>query len=373
MIVPFSSVKYEYDVIAPELKGGLKRLVDCSAFVLGEEVARTEKALADYLGLRRVIGVGSGTDALYLSLVAARIGNGDEVLLVGNICVAVMEAVVRAGAVPVFVDILPGVFSVDTEQARKAITPMTKALVVVHPYGMPADIELAARVADDRGIILIEACGQSFGAKYRGRTVGSFGTISCFSFNPGKLIGGLGDGGAVATNDDSIAERVRKLRDHGRAAIGADAEMIGISSRLDAINALAVRLKLAHIDEWVELRQEKALYYQNLLRDIDIMFQNNPGGRVSSYQMFVVLSPKNRYALAQELAKKGIETSFHYRRPPYRMPAFRHHLCRCVGSLPVTEELYARSISLPFYTGITEKEIVLTVATLQKIITNEFR
>jgi len=352
-----SSITYEFNCIRKELEKGINKLAVENAFVLSEEIEKFEMSLASYLGRKESIGVGSGTDALYLSLLAADIGNGDEVITVGNICVAVMEAIIRSGATPVFVDICSDSFFMNPVQVQKAVSSKTKAIILVHPYGMPAKIKEISDIAQTEGLLLIEACGQAFGAKLRGRPVGSFGTIGCFSFNPDKIIGGLGDGGAVATDDCEIARRVRKLRDHGREEVGMEADIVGYSSRIDAINALAVSLKLKYIDQWIEMRHKKAGLYRQMLEETELVLQKEFSERIPSYQMFVALVPGDRFSLHDRLKAKGIYTDFHYRMPPYKMTAFKKYQIRKQGDLPVTEHLLNHIISLPFYTGIKESEM----------------
>ena len=355
--VPFSTIAYEYELIADELQEKLTGLAEAGAFVLSDELNTMERELAEYCAAyqpKEAVGVGSGTDALLLALMAAGIGKGDEVITVGNICVAVMEAIVRAGAVPVFVDICPRTFQIDCEQLKTAISPATRAVLVVHPYGVPAQLDVIGQITSAHGVLLIEACGQAFGARYEGIPVGSFGTISCFSFNPEKIIGGIGDGGAVVTSNPEIADRLRRLRDHGREGIGLEASMVGFSSRLDAINAIAVRLKLRHIDRIVEMRHEKGRLFREILSDTSLTLQEVPDNRTPSFQMFVALAPGNRFELHEKLQEQGIHTAFHYRMPPYKMSAFAACEMRMHGQLVVTEEVLSRIISLPFFTTMTE-------------------
>ncbi len=354
--VPFSDISYEYSFIAREFEAGMRGLINASKLVLSEELERLEDELAGYLGREYVVGVGSGTDALFLSLIAAGIGPGEEVITAGNICVAVMEAIVRTGALPVFVDITPHSFSLDQKQVLEAINDQTRAVIVVHPYGMPAEMDMLKDEIRDE-LMIIEACGQAFGARIQGKPVGSFGQVGCFSFNPDKVIGGLGDGGAVATDDCQLALQIKKLRDHGRLGIGSKADRVGFSSRLDAVNALAVRLKLKHIDDWIDIRNQKVSLYQQQLKKTGLQFQRIPEDRTSSYQILVALTDGNRMQMHKELKSKGIMTDFHYRVAPYQMPAFDCHSFRKEGRLQVTDKVISQVISLPFYTGITEEEI----------------
>ena len=366
--IPFNSIAYEYREIVADLQKGIERLAKRSALVLGQEVDGFERDLARYLGCSETVGVGSGTDAILLALLALGLEEDDEVIIPGNICVAVMEALVRSGAAAVVADLDAENFALSLKEARKAVTPRTKAIILVHPYGMPADIQGFEALARSRDLTLIEACGQAFGARYRGRPVGGFGRIGCFSFNPDKVIGGLGDGGAVATNDEELASTIRKLRDHGRDGIGLPAGRVGFSSRLDAINALAVSLKLKHIDRWVGMRCEMGSLYRKRLQGTGLTFQNPGADSTPSYQMLAVLAPGDRCELSRKLKEAGVATDYHYLMAPHDMPAFKDCRCRKQGSLPVTEDLLNRVISLPFYTGMSQGELEWVTDTIKSVM-----
>ncbi|MDP2857382.1 MAG: DegT/DnrJ/EryC1/StrS family aminotransferase [Bacillota bacterium] len=365
---PRTNTAYEYEVIRDDLFKAIDDIVrNGRKLVLGHELERTEEALAGYTGRKHAVGVGNGTDAIYVALRALGVGPGDEVLMPANVCVAVLEAVVRNQATPHFVDVKPDTWTLDPAKVSLAIGPRTRAILAVHAYGLPADIEEIMAVAGD-GVRVIECCGQAFGARYMGHPVGHFGTVGCFSFNPSKVNGAIGDGGALVTDSEDVARNAHRMRDHGRDVEGGPAHFTGFSSRLDEINSLAVRLKLEHIDDWIQIRHRKAQMYRQMLAEAKgVILQTVPPGRVSSYQMFTVrhqLRDRVRHLITEQGVRCG--TSY---RLPFRMPAYATSAFPGTDSIPETFSLEATTLSFSFFTGITEEQMGVFADALKRACT----
>ena len=348
------------------LMGCLWRLWRKDKLVLGRAVEHFERALAEYVGGHRIaVTVGSGTDAIYLSLSALGIGPGSETIAPANVCVAVVESVLRTGATLRFVDIRPDTYTMDPAEVSKAINSRTQALLPVHTYGLPADIDEIGTLARENGLKIVELCGQAFGATFHGYPVGSFGDAACFSFNPSKILSGGGDGGAVLTPFPDLAERIRRIRDHGRLFIGDDAEFPGISSRLDTLNARILLERLRYITKELTRRRDMATYYRSLL-PARIKRQSEPAQRNSVYQ-FLVVETDNREQIRSALKKRGIETKVHYRLP-YKMPGYQGStLLKGMESLKITEEVGNRIMTLPFYTYFRKQDAEYVCQTLTEV------
>jgi len=360
-----SRIIEEYKEIRAEAIKTIHSVFQKGKLVLGEPLYEFEESLADYIGAPFAVGVGSGSDAIYLGLIASGVGTGDEVITVGNVCVAVVESILRTGASVRFVDINSSTYHIDTRKLKQTINACTKAILVVHAYGLPAPMEDVKEIVNDSSVKVFEACGQAFGARYQGKIVGSIGDVGCLSFNPGKILGGIGDGGAVTTKHENIAQKVRKLRDHGRKRVGAEAEYLGISSRLGTVNAAVLNTKLQYVDEWIKLRQKKADLYQDFLRP-DIKFQTQPVDREGMYQ-FLVVEVKNRKKVIHQLKTNGIDVKIHYSPPPYEMKAYKDcDLISGIESLEVTNRVLKRILTLPLHRYLSEAEIKLVAELLKK-------
>jgi dTDP-4-amino-4,6-dideoxygalactose transaminase len=321
--------------------------------VLGKSLEAFEERLAAYVGTEYAAAVGSGSDAIYLALLALDVKAGDEVIVPANVCVAVIESILRTGGTIHFADINRDTYTLDVSAVRKAISPQTKALLCVHTYGLPAEMNDLKAVAKEGGLQIIELCGQAFGATIEGRSVGSFGDAGCFSFNPSKILGGVGDGGAVVTNSASIDAKVRRLANHGRAYVGADAEYIGVSSRLDTFNSVVLTERLRQVNAELEKRRKIAQYYRGLLSRFRL--QVEPPGYKSSNQFLVIEVPQ-RELVRQILQRRGILTKIHYPLP-YKMPAYQEcNLLKGVKSLLITEEVAQRIMTLPFHNRFKRRD-----------------
>jgi dTDP-4-amino-4,6-dideoxygalactose transaminase len=330
----------------------MRRVVERTDFVAGVEVCAFEESFAAYLGCASAVGVASGTAALHLALAACGVGMGDEVIVPALTFAATAEAVCHSFARLVFVDVDERTCLIDPGCVEQALTPRTKAIVPVHLYGQPADMDALLDVAEGRGIQLIEDAAQAHGAMYKGRHCGTIGYAGCFSFFPGKNLGAYGDGGAVVSNDQRLIDRVRLLRDHGRHGKYQHSE-IGFCERLDTLQAAVLGVKLSRLDSWNERRRMHADAYRALLPEaLSMPFEKADVKHV--YHQFVIRTSK-RDALRLYLNEKGVSTGIHYPIPLHRQPAFREF--GQGTSLPVSEGVTGEILSLPMYPELTTCEI----------------
>lgn len=340
--------------IKPELDEAISRVIGKSSFVLGEEVLQFEKEFAEFFGIKHAIGVGNGTDAITLSLAASGIGQGDEVITTSLSAFPTAEAILRTGAKPVYVDVDIFDLNIDAEKIKSAITEKTKAIVPVHLYGVPANMEKILEIANSHNLIIIEDCAQAHGAKYHSRYAGTFGLAGCFSFFPSKNLGAMGDGGMVITNNDDLAQMIRSLRAHGEEGGRFCHKYIGFNSRLDGIQAAILRVKLKYLERHNFERQRIAEFYSNELADKADYFLPDPWlrlGREHVYHLFVLRTVK-RDELKKFLAEKGIQTNIHYPLPLYCQEAYKIQ-----QNLPVVEEVVKNILSIPLFPGMKEKEM----------------
>jgi dTDP-4-amino-4,6-dideoxygalactose transaminase len=343
----------QYQGIRKEVLVAVDATLSGMELFLGPNVRAFEREFADYCGSAEAIGVGSGTDALYLALRACDIGPGDEVITVANTFIATVEAIVMAGAKPVFVDVEAETATIDPQQVVAAITPHTRALMPVHLYGQAADMAPLLAIAQEYGLRVIEDASQAQGARYHGVPVGSLGDIGAFSLYYSKNLGGYGEAGIVTTNDPGIAERLRMLRDHGSRQ-RYHHELIGMNSRLDELQAAILRIKLRRLDEWNEQRRIHAQAYMARLQGIvEIPLERHDSTHV--YYVYVIQT-ENRNTLRDTLAAQGVQSGIHYPIPLHLQPACAEFACP-KGSLPVTERLAGRILSLPMFPELTVDEI----------------
>ncbi|HEY2384476.1 MAG TPA: DegT/DnrJ/EryC1/StrS family aminotransferase [Terriglobia bacterium] len=371
MKVSFMDLKKEHDAIRGALLDRWATILDSSAFIGGAPVERFEQAFADFCGVRHGAAVGNGTDALTLALTASGIGSGDEVILPANSFVATAEAVVHAGAIPVFADINRLTYTIDVDRIENLITSRTRALIPVHLYGQPADMDPIVEIARRRGLRIIEDCAQAHGARYHGHRVGSFGDAACFSFYPAKNLGACGDGGAVVTNDPEIAESLRKLRDHGGLR-KYEHDVIGYNSRLDAMQAAALELKLKGLDARNALRRKHAAAYRELLSGIDgVVTPFEPEGFEGVYHLYVMrIERGSRDMLQKFLTKSDVQTGIHYPQPIHRTPAFASF---SGATCPVAEKYSTEILSLPMYPGLERQQLEHVASLVGKYVESETR
>jgi dTDP-4-amino-4,6-dideoxygalactose transaminase len=343
--IPFLDLTATYLELKSEIDVKIQDVLGKGSYILGEEVESFEREFAEYIGAKHCIGVGNGLDALLLSLLALGIGNGDEVIVPANTYIATWLAVSYSGAKPIPIEPAQNCFNIDSNKIESAITPRTRAILPVHLYGCPADMDTILNIANKHNLKVIEDAAQGHGATYNNKKVGSFGNVSGFSFYPGKNLGAYGDGGAVTTDSDDIANSVRLLRNYGSKKKYIN-EIRGINSRLDELQAAILRIKLRKLDEWNERRRSIANFYLNELSDLpDLALPKLPTHCASSWHLFVCHSLK-RDDLQDYLNKRGIITSIHYPIPPFASKAYED-LDVPADSFPITEKLAQTVISLP--------------------------
>ncbi len=361
MKIQFVDLKREYQEIKEEINQAIQRVLESGWFILGKELEAFEKEFAEYIGVKHVIGVNSGSDALYLAVKALGIGKGDEVITVSHTFISTVDAITRNGAKPVFVDIDPETYTMDVSQIEKKITERTKAIIPVHLYGHPSDMDPIMEIAGDYGLYVIEDASQAHGAEYKGRKVSSIGHVACFSFYPTKNLGAYGDAGAIVTNDDELAEKLRMLRNYGSPEKYYH-DFIGINSRLDEIQATVLRVKLRHLEEWNGKRRKIAELYNELLEDSDVITPIEKEWAKHVYHLYVIRH-QDRDKLQQYLLENGVKTQIHYPVPVHMQEAYLN--LGVNAKLPATERVSKEILSLPMYPQISPREVYI-VATLVK-------
>lgn len=359
--IPMVDLQIQYQQLKSEIDRAIAGVLDTSYYILGPQGQSFETEAAAYLGVKHAIGVASGTDALHLALRAAGLGPGDEVITSPFTFIATAEAVAYVGATPVFVDIDPRTFNIDPELARKAITAKTRAILPVHLFGQPADLAPLQQLCDEHGLLLIEDCAQSFGAGYDGRQTGSIGALGCFSFFPSKNLGCYGDGGMVVTSDDRLAEQLRMLRNHG-SKVRYHHDIIGYNSRLDELQAAILNVKLRHIDRFNRLRRQNAHYYSVRLQDAGVVPPFEDGKGVHVYHQYTLLTDR-REAVQQALTQAGCASAIYYPIPLHRQNVFAADFSGV--SLPVSESVAARCLSLPIYPELSETQMDRVIAAIR--------
>ncbi|MBI4407199.1 MAG: DegT/DnrJ/EryC1/StrS family aminotransferase [Candidatus Kerfeldbacteria bacterium] len=345
--------KDEYTLLKKPIQQAIQRVLDSGIYVLGKEVASFEQDFAHYSGLQYAIGVGNGTDALFLSLKALEIGPGDEVITTPMTAAYSAFSVVYAGATPVFVDVHPDTFEIDETQLERAITKRTKAIIPVHLFGQPCNIVAIMKVAKRHKLKVIEDCCQAHGAMVGKRRVGTFGDLACYSFYPTKNLGGIGDGGAVLTNNKGLAAKIRLLH-NGHQTSKYYHTAVGHNTRLDELQAAILRVKLGHLDQFIAKRQQVAAWYDAWLDGTTVTKPVVTKGVRHVYHLYVVRS-KQRDRLQQTLAKAGIITQVHYPWPLHKLPAF--DFLEKTYRLPHSELISQQALSLPMYPGLTRANV----------------
>jgi len=363
--IPLLDLTRQYQPLREPIQAALARVAESQRFILGAEVERFEERFAAYCGARYAIGCASGTDALELALIAVDIGPGDEVLTVPFTFFATAGAIMSAGARPVFVDVEPDSFNLDTRQLEQALAthPAIKAILPVHLYGGCADMGPILECAAACGISVIEDAAQAVGAEWRGQRAGSIGTMGCFSFFPTKNLGGFGDGGMLTTNDEDLARKLKALRIHGSFEKYMH-EWAGMNSRLDALQAAVLDVKLDHLDAWCRARQRNAAQYREALAGVVTVPVQQPYQTSHVYNQFVIRCPR-RDELRKFLAESGVGTEVYYPLPLHLQPALtacRHQ----AGDFPVSEQLSKEVLALPIFAELTADEIAAVAGLIRE-------
>lgn len=352
--IPFLDLAGTTNAVRAEVLAGWADMLRTGRFIGGEAVTRFESEWAGYCGTAHAIGVANGTDALHLALRGLGIGPGDEVVVPANTFVATVEAVVLAGATPRFADVDPDTGLLTVEHVEAAATPATRALVVVHLYGQMPDMDALGTVADRLGMVLVEDAAQAQGATWRGVRAGAFGAAGCFSFYPGKNLGGFGDAGAVVTSDGELADRLRSMRDHGRVTgTHYEHDRLGTNSRLDAAQAMVLSAKLRRLDGWNAARRRLATLYREMLAETPVRLLREAEGSRGVHHLMVARVP-DRDRVRRELADAGIATGIHYPTPCHRMRPYEKFADR---ALPAVEQAAAEVLSLPMYPHLLEADV----------------
>jgi dTDP-4-amino-4,6-dideoxygalactose transaminase len=359
MKVPILEFKGQYREHQAEFDAAIREVLEASRFILGRQGEEFECEFAAYCGAAHAVGVGSGTEALHLSLLACGVGPGDEVITVPNTAVPTVCAIDFAGATPVFADIDPATFTLDPAELERRVTARTKAIVPVHLYGQPSDLDPILSFARARGLKVIDDAAQAHGAEYRGRPLGALTDASAWSFYPSKNLGAYGDAGAVTTNDPELDRRLRMLRNYGEEQRYYHT-IRGFNSRLDEIQAALLRAKLRHLDAWNDRRRAIAARYNERMCHPEIRLPSEaPWGR-HVYHLYVVRTPR-RDDLREHLAAHEIGSQIHYPLPVYRQEAYAH-LRVPPGDCPHAERAAAEVLSLPIYPELTEEQVDAVVA-----------
>ena len=358
MDIGLLNMQAEFAEIREEVLAGWEKVLASMRLLKGENLRAFEQEIAFYLGVDHAVGVASGTDALTLGLIGSGVGSGDEVIVQANAFAAAVEGIRLAGATPVPIDIRESDLGPDLEQLRDAITERTKAVLVVHMYGLPVDVEPMCELIEPRGILLIEDASHAHGATYRGRKAGSFGRVGCFSCGPVKNLGCYGDGGFIATDDGGAAEKVRLLQAHGQAKKN-EHQLYGFNSRLDELQAVVLRAKLKRLDGRNARRVANAERYSAALRAMGIITPPGCADRTCSYHQYVVRVP-DREGLAGYLKERGVGTGVHYHHPIHRQPPWEATWATR-PSLPVSERVADEILSLPVHPDLTDEEVAYVI------------
>lgn len=362
MQFPFLDLKAQFSEIRDEVIAAVTRVMDAQSFILGPEVTAFEEEIKAHVGCEFALGCASGSDAILLALMALGVGAGDEVIAPPFTFVATAGSIARLGARPVFIDVDPQTYNLDPQKIEKLITKKTKAILPVHLFGLPADMDAILAVAYSHNIPVVEDAAQAIGARYDGKLVGSLGTIGCFSFFPSKNLGGSGDGGLITTNDPKLADRLKVLRLHGSRK-KYQYELLGMNSRLDAIQAAILRVKLKYLESWTQARRRNAKLYNELFRQCGLVNKIatpvEPGNCRHVYNQYTIRTSR-RDELKAYLQQNGIPTEIYYPYPLHLQPAFAD-LGYLPDSMPVSEQASQQVISLPIFAELTREQQSMVV------------
>jgi dTDP-4-amino-4,6-dideoxygalactose transaminase len=363
-VISCANPRLQYVARKREIDDALSRVLDKGCYVLGEEVRAFESEFASYIGVKHGVGVGSGTEALHLALRSCGIRPGDEVITASHTAIATVVAIELAGAIPVLVDIEPDFYTIDPRKIELAMTSKTKAIIPVHLYGQPADLDPIMEIAEKYGLWMIEDCAQAHGATYKDKRVGSYGHLACFSFYPTKNLGALGDGGMVVTNHSDLEQRLRSLREYGWAERFVS-HYPGFNSRLDEMQAAILRVKLQYLDQDNLSRTQIASVYRAELGGCDIFLPCNRQETSHVYHLYVVRTSR-RDALRQHLQDNGISASIHYPVPVHLQPAYRQRLSQH-HTLVETERVAQEILSLPIYPELAESHVCAVTKAVRQL------
>jgi len=370
MEIRMVDLRRQYQQLKSEIRAALDRVLESTQFINGPDVKLFAEDMQNYLGVKFAIPCASGTDALQISLMALDIKPGDEVITTPFTFVATAETIALLGAKPVYVDIDPKSYNIQPELIESAITDRTRAVIPVHLYGQPAEMDKIMQIANRNHLAVIEDSAQAVGAKYNGKPVCTFGDMACISFFPSKNLGAYGDAGMVVTNDETLAERLRMIANHG-SRIRYHHEILGVNSRLDTLQAAILRVKLKYLDEWNEKRREVARYYNQALSDLPVVTPFEAKNVEHIYHQYTI-QVQNRNKLQKFLKDKGIPTAIHYPIPLHLQPAFKHLTDANEGDLPISEDVAKNVISLPMHPDLTREEQDYIVDAIRSFMKNGY-
>lgn len=362
-MIPMVDLKQQYQTLKDEIEQGLSETFEKTSFILGPNVKGFEADVADYLGVKHAISCASGTDALHLSLVAAGIGAGDEVITSAFTFIATAEAIRYVGAIPVYVDIRPDTYNLDPELIEAAITDKTRAVLPVHLFGQPADMDAIMNLAEKHNLKVIEDCAQSIGADIDGKMTGGIGLAGAHSFFPSKNLGCYGDGGMITTNDDALADMLLMLRNHGSKERYYH-DVVGYNSRLDELQAVVLRAKLKHLPQYNQERRRVAHRYSRGLVGSVVTPPHEDGKGTHVYHQYTVLS-EQRDAVMKKLADNEIASAIYYPVPLHQQKVFAD-ICKDV-KLPVTEQIASQCMSLPIYPELQDEQVDQIIDVIQSV------
>jgi dTDP-4-amino-4,6-dideoxygalactose transaminase len=369
MNIPLVDLAAQYRSIKEEVDAAIAEVIGATAFIGGRHVDAFEKAFAQYSSVKHCIGVGNGTDALFITLRTLGIGRGDEVITVANSFIATSEAISLTGAKVVFVDIDPTTYNIDVNAIEAKINRNTKAIVPVHLYGQPADMDPVIALAAKHGLKVVEDCAQAHGARYKGRPIGTMGDAATFSFYPGKNLGAYGDGGAIVTNNDELALKAKMFANHGRVE-KYDHAMEGVNSRLDGLQAAILKVKLTHLPEWNEARRRHAHLYTKLLTHPGVTKPTESANLIAVYHLYVIRVKRElRDSLQKHLLAKGISTGIHYPIPLPKLKAYAY-LNHTEKDFPRAYAAAGEILSLPMYAELDETKIAFIAEQVNTFLAN---
>ena len=369
MNVPFLDLKAQYESIRAEIEAEIAPVFEKTAFAGGPFVKQFEQEFALFCQTKHAIGVGSGTEALWLALLALGIGPGDEVITVPNTFIATAEAISFCSATPVFIDIDQDTYTIDPGLIESALTSKTRAIIPVHLYGQPVDMDPVMEIADKHGLVVIEDACQAHGARYKGKPAGSIAHAGCFSFYPGKNLGAYGEAGAVVTNDDDLAEKITMLRDHGQSK-KYQHSLIGWNARMDGLQGAVLSVKLRHLKQWNAARAGHARKYFELLSGVaGLVLPQQADYAEHVYHIYAVRAARRDWIIA-ELQQKGIASGIHYPLPLHLQEAYRG-LGHNTGDFPIAEKCCDQVLSLPMYPEMTDEQINYVADELKQMIQPE--